>query len=88
MFEPVFELILHAVHGEGFFERIGTDDELWVIGFFTYNLLPITNDQLPVSHDLNLTGAPSKIRTCDLRIRSPSLYPAELWALKNINISL
>src|SRR5882724_12301703 len=25
-------------------------------------------------------GAPSKIRTCDLRIRSPTLYPAELWA--------
>src|SRR5207245_9297413 len=26
-------------------------------------------------------GAPSKTRTCDLRIRSPTLYPAELWAL-------
>ena len=26
------------------------------------------------------SGAPSKIRTCDLRIRSPTLYPAELWA--------
>jgi hypothetical protein len=27
-------------------------------------------------------GAPSRIRTCDLRIRSPSLYPTELWAQK------
>jgi hypothetical protein len=25
-------------------------------------------------------GAPRVIRTPDLRIRSPSLYPAELWA--------
>ena len=25
-------------------------------------------------------GAPSRIRTCDLRIRSPTLYPTELWA--------
>jgi hypothetical protein len=25
-------------------------------------------------------GAPSRIRTCDLRIRSPLLCPAELWA--------
>ena len=24
-------------------------------------------------------GAPSRTRTCDLRIRSPLLYPAELW---------
>jgi hypothetical protein len=26
-------------------------------------------------------GAPGRIRTCDLRIRSPLLYPAELRAL-------
>ena len=26
-----------------------------------------------------LGGVPSRIRTCDLRIRSPSLYPSELW---------
>ena len=26
------------------------------------------------------SGAPSRIRTCDLRIRSPTLYPTELWA--------
>ena len=25
-------------------------------------------------------SAPGRIRTCDLRIRSPLLYPAELWA--------
>ncbi len=25
-------------------------------------------------------STPSRIRTCDLRIRSPLLYPAELWA--------
>ncbi len=28
----------------------------------------------------DIAGAPSRIRTCDLRIRSPLLYPAELWA--------
>ena len=27
--------------------------------------------------------APDRIRTCDLRIRSPLLYPAELQAHKN-----
>ncbi len=27
-----------------------------------------------------LQGAPSRIRTCGLRIRSPTLYPTELWA--------
>src|SRR3954464_14467200 len=25
-------------------------------------------------------GGPSRIRTCGLRIRSPTLYPTELWA--------
>ena len=25
-------------------------------------------------------STPSRIRTCDLRIRSPLLYPTELWA--------
>ena len=28
----------------------------------------------------DFVGAPSRIRTCDLRIRSPTLYPTELWA--------
>src|SRR5205085_1506466 len=28
-----------------------------------------------------LYGGPSRIRTCGLRIRSPTLYPSELWAL-------
>jgi hypothetical protein len=35
--------------------------------------------KLPVRRAL-LRGAPSRIRTCDLRIRSPTLYPTELWA--------
>jgi hypothetical protein len=30
--------------------------------------------------DLEFNGAPGRIRTCDLRIRSPALYPAELRA--------
>src|SRR5512133_2722454 len=30
---------------------------------------------------LGLRGAPGRIRTCDLRIRSPLLYPAELRGL-------
>ena len=28
---------------------------------------------------LYIVGTPSRIRTCDTRIRSPVLYPAELW---------
>jgi hypothetical protein len=31
---------------------------------------------------LEFSGAPKRIRTSDLRIRSPALYPAELWAHK------
>lgn len=27
------------------------------------------------------SGAPDRIRTCDLRLRRPTLYPAELRAL-------
>ena len=30
---------------------------------------------------LLIFGAPGRIRTCDLRIRSPLLYPTELQAL-------
>ena len=33
-----------------------------------------------VLHVIEAGGAPSRIRTCDLRIRSPTLYPTELWA--------
>ena len=29
---------------------------------------------------LDVIGLPSTIRTCDLRLRRPLLYPAELWA--------
>ena len=32
-------------------------------------------------------GTPGRIRTCDLRIRSPTLYPAELRAHLKLNIS-
>ena len=32
------------------------------------------------SESLVITGAPRVIRTPDLRIRSPLLYPTELWA--------
>ena len=32
-------------------------------------------------------GAPSMIRTCDLLVRSQTLYPAELWALQKIHLS-
>ena len=37
---------------------------------------------IPMCHTINsyLTGTPGGIRTPDLRIRSPSLYPAELQA--------
>ena len=28
--------------------------------------------------DIEIAGDPGRIRTCDLRIRNPSLYPAEL----------
>jgi hypothetical protein len=32
------------------------------------------------SERLAKAGAPSRIRTCDLWLRRPTLYPAELWA--------
>ena len=32
-------------------------------------------------------GAPSMIRTCDLLVRSQTLYPAELWALQKIHVN-
>lgn len=40
------------------------------------------NEQRARLHCLTLDfpGAPRRIRTSDLRIRSPALYPAELWA--------
>ncbi len=31
-------------------------------------------------------GAPGRIRTCDLRIRNPLLYPTELRALEQVNL--
>ena len=37
-------------------------------------------DVFDLAKCLFFTGAPSRIRTCDLRIRSPLLYPVELWA--------
>gem|GEM_PF-4644135 len=33
------------------------------------------------SYSCFLFGTPSRGRTCDLWIRSPTLYPSELWAL-------
>ena len=33
-------------------------------------------------------GAPRVIRTPDLRIRSPALYPAELWARRKLFITI
>ena len=33
-------------------------------------------------------STPSRIRTYDLRIRSPLLYPAELWALVGTDYGL
>ena len=35
-----------------------------------------------LGYSLHLFGTPDRIRTCDLRIRSPLLYPAELRAHK------
>lgn len=34
------------------------------------------------SHLTDLTGVPGRVRTCDLRLRKPTLYPTELRALK------
>jgi hypothetical protein len=36
---------------------------------------------------LGISGTPDRIRTCDLRIRSPLLYPAELRAQTNESFS-
>ena len=38
-----------------------------------------SNDATPAAAK-HFLSTPSRIRTCDLRIRSPLLYPAELWA--------
>ena len=43
---------------------------------------PYKNSLLP-----GKSGAPSRIRTYDLWIRSPLLYPAELWAQNVIIIA-
>ena len=43
---------------------------------------PYKNSLLP-----GKSGAPSRIRTYDLWIRSPLLYPAELWAQSVIIIA-
>ena len=47
-----------------------------------------TNDEEAGLHYkdwLDFPGTPKRIRTSDLRIRSPTLYPAELWALNAIS---
>ena len=41
---------------------------------------PATGSFLAVVTSSKAASTPSRIRTCDLRIRSPLLYPAELWA--------
>ncbi len=40
------------------------------------------------THTKTKTGAPGRIRTCDLQIRSLSLYPAELRARVFANMSI
>ena len=42
----------------------------------------LDDDKIFDSFPFDFHGAPRVIRTPDLRIRSPSLYPAELWAQK------
>ena len=37
-------------------------------------------------HESN--GAPSMIRTCDLLVRSQTLYPAELWARQTFDLNI
>ena len=54
-------------------------------GFQTNSLVPVASNLARAFNDRQLTAAPSRIdntpgviRTRDLRIRSPALYPAEL----------
>ena len=37
--------------------------------------------------EVESNGAPSMIRTCDLLVRSQTLYPAELWARQTLKLS-
>ena len=62
-------IIAYVVSGFDFLSKFGLKTAFKVKRTFAY--LPQV---------LEITGAPSRIRTCDLRIRSPSLYPTELWA--------
>ena len=37
-----------------------------------------------LSSVIELNGGPSRTRTCDLLVRSQTLYPTELWALRGV----
>ena len=38
-----------------------------------------------MKHGVILSGAPDRSRTCDLRLRRPTLYPTELRALDRLH---
>ena len=42
-----------------------------------------TQEESPGEPPLGFLHAPDRIRTCDLRLRRPTLYPAELRALES-----
>jgi hypothetical protein len=43
--------------------------------------LLVLHSAIHTPHPAIVSGAPGRSRTCDIRIRSPTLYPAELRAL-------
>ena len=61
----------------------------WIMYFLQRKIYPVvTPEQKSLRGNplrLDFSGAPGRIRTCDLRIRSPALYPAELRAQIKIN---
>ena len=48
--------------------------------FVARQLITIVYGNLIATKSLKYNGAPGRIRTCDLRLRKPALYPAELRA--------
>jgi hypothetical protein len=50
------------------------------VGVASWELLGSTEKSRAMRTDSSTVGAPGRIRTCDPRIRSPLLYPAELQA--------
>ena len=57
-------------------------ERIWLVTFMQYDLGYFDDEtcRLETRMDLRESGGPSRTRTCDLLVRSQTLYPTELWA--------